>query len=220
MLQFWGRISARGCQMKRSSCFLRVLTVALFLLLAGGVAKADPIDPKILLGGGGSCTNQNQVSLTQSFTVDANCINDFKNLVTAGGHGVTLDSLVVTVSGGPFVITCGLNPGAALTAPPIQTPTGCIFSIPKSEGCDESDCQTAGFESTHLSCEESDDCQTTGIGPGQVYGLSLDDNNPLPHTYSITVSSIPEPASIVLIGTGLAALVARRKKQGSKPLAS
>ncbi len=169
--------------MRRFSYILSFLAVALFLLLAAGGAKADVIDPKIAMGGGGSCTENSQTSLTQSFTgLLTGCVNAFTNL-----NDVTLDTLVVNVTS-PFdgQISCEVLTTAPLNSTMVSSPTSCTF-----------------FDATLIG----------SITPGARYGLTFDTS------FGSTVDTIlaqtvitPEPATLLLLGTGLAALSANRKR--------
>ena len=107
--------------MRRFSHILSFLAVALFLLLVGNVAKANGVDPQIILDGSGSCatTQANplqETSLTQAFTgLQTGCANDFQNQIPSGDGFMTLDTLVVNVTS-PFTgqITCALGPNSPL----------------------------------------------------------------------------------------------------------
>jgi len=82
-----------GDEMRQFSHILSFLAVALLLLCMGSAAKATGIDPQIGLAGGGSCTTNQETSLSQSFTVLTGCINDFTN-----STGFTFTSLTATVT--------------------------------------------------------------------------------------------------------------------------
>ncbi len=158
--------------MRRFSHILSFLAVALFLLLVGNVAKANGVDPQIILDGSGSCatTQANplqETSLTQAFTgLQTGCANDFQNQIPSGDGFMTLDTLVVNVTS-PFTgqITCALGPNSPLNSatPNGSSPTSCTF-----------------FDAT------------------------VD--------FVLAQTVVPEPASLLLLGTGLAALAANRKK--------
>jgi hypothetical protein len=202
--------------MKRSSYFLSFLTVALFLLSVGNVAKADGVvDPKIALGGGGTCpeTPTFQVTeFTQAFTGLPTCgILDFQNEIKQDGEGVTLNMLVVNVTS-PFggAISCALAEGSPFNdfTPDGSSPTSCTF-----------------FESSNFfsalsdsECEDSEECGN-GIGPGGIFGLTFDPN--FGKTVDIVLSQsviTPEPTTLLLFGTGLVAFVANKKRlKAAKP---
>jgi hypothetical protein len=102
-------LADRGVPMK----ITRLVLPACILLLAAGGALADSHDPKIVMGGGGSCQSFIETSLTQTFTgVETasapDCpsgLVDFTNEINDGT--VTLDLLVVNVDT-PFtgVLSC------------------------------------------------------------------------------------------------------------------
>src|SRR5215475_14791009 len=80
----------------------RLLFVIIILGFAATMARADGIDPKITIGGGGSCAAQSLTSTTQSFTgLTTGCQIDFTNNI--GGDddddfddlGTTLFKIVV-----------------------------------------------------------------------------------------------------------------------------
>jgi hypothetical protein len=199
----------REFQMKRSSYFLAFLTVALLFLSTGSVVKADVIDPKIGLGGGGSCGDtQFQESLTQEVTLGSGqlgCIVDFNN-----DTGFTLTSLTITINSHfdgelSCIIDTVNQQGVSPFSFPQQTaPNACTFS---------------GGETVDA------------VTPGGVYGVQFgypdelfqtcDSNGVCTPLESLTLTlagttATPEPGSMVLIGTGLAALVARKKKLWGK----
>jgi hypothetical protein len=174
--------------MKRSIYFLAFLTVALLFLAAGSVVKADGLlDPKVGLGPSGSCSENNQTSLTQSFSgLQTDCVNDFTNQITSDDVGVTLFQLVVTIAGGPFDLTCETLEGAPLLGPAFQSsPNSCTFQ----------------------------ETQLDAITPGLTYGLTFDPA--FGSTVDITLSQqviTPEPATLLLFGTGVMAYVANKKR--------
>jgi hypothetical protein len=176
--------------MRRFSHILSFLAVALLLLCAGSVTKADGTDPVVGLGGGGTCagtTTFSENSLTQAFSgLQTGCINDFQNNINDGT--VTLDTLVVNVMS-PFSgqITCALLAGAPLNSatPNGSSPTSCTF-----------------FDATTI----------LSIRPGQIYGLTFDTHFGAKVDIVLAQSVIPEPATLLLFGTGIAALAANRKR--------
>ncbi len=190
--------------MKPLTYFLGFLTVALFLLLVSSGAKADVLDPKIALGPTGSCMSMEnnplqETSLTQSFSgLQTGCINDFQNEI---GRGGTLDKLVVNVTSSFLgTISCGFTQPAPFNAFTASA-TACTFfeRTGDSEHTDDSE------------CEDSEECG--GIGHGVIYGLSFDSH--FGDTVDITLSQqviTPEPATLLLFGTGVIAYVANKKR--------
>lgn len=172
--------------------FSRFLVVAAILMVAfavtGGAAQAQTlVDPKIVLGGTGSCDHEFMTSETQSFeSVPTGCEVDFTNNINSESGGETLFSLVVTVAGGPFDLTCVANEGAPLRGPAFQSgPNSCVFT------------------------EQPDDA----INAFLTFSLTFDPLlNPNGTTVDVTLSQTPEPATLVLVGTGLMALVANKRR--------
>jgi len=196
----------KGSAMKKLSYLFVLFTL---IILSASTTKADALDPLIGGGGTGTCPGSAVVDLmspTQMVTitsgeVNLGCIVDFLN-----DTGAPLTSLVVTVDT-PFsqVLGCFILPGAS----PFSVASPSIPIITDS-------CTFSGGD---------------GVPNGTKFGLEfgipghpfcLDDPTtglcqPL-SSLDVTLHPTPEPASITLIGTGLAALVARRKKLGSRPL--
>jgi hypothetical protein len=197
----------REFQMKRSTYFLAFLTVVLLLLSAGSAVKADVIDPKIGLGGGGSCgETRTQESLNQDFTLGSDqlgCIVDFNNAT-----GSTLFSLTITIntafSGDLSCIIDLSQPGNGGTSPfsfaQKTAPNACTFS---------------GGPITPDDAVEAGSLYGVQFGYPDELFQTCDSNGvctPLESLSLTLAGATPEPGSMVLIGTGLAALVARKKK--------
>ena len=193
-----------------------VLVFAVLIMLSASTTRADAVDdPRIGAGGGGSCAVGGGVvtSSTQSFSIPAvdlypptgPCIVDFTNETGGILTGITLD--LSTLFAGQ--LTCGLDPGSPFTSflqPPATPSNSCTFfgaSIP------EGGVFGLTFGSTgHPFCAPDSTVPSPGVCSDPL--TSLDGS----------LHPTPEPASFALIGTGLAALMARRKKIGSKLLAS
>jgi PEP-CTERM motif len=197
-----------GAAMKKLS-YLFVLCA--LIVLCARVTQATPVDPKIGLGGGGSCASFSQNTSSQSFTLGAGqlgCIVDFTNNIP----GATLTFLTVTVNT-PFagLLSCAID----LTQPNGVSP----FSVAQ---------QTAPNACTFSGPPAFPDA----VLPGGLYGVQFGYPGLMFQTcdtqgvctnltsLKITLTTVPEPASIALIGTGLLALVAGRKRLRKSRLAS
>lgn len=191
------------------------LLFTILVMLSASTTRADAIDdPRIGAGGGGSCPGGAIIltSPNQSFSIPAAdlypptgpCIVDFKNEI-----GAVLTFLTVEVNTSfAGTLTCGLDAGSPFTSfeqPPQTPPNTCTFlgaSVPVG------DIFGLTFGSAfHPFCAPGSTV-TNGVCSIPLEGLEG------------TIHATPEPASVALIGTGVAALLARRRKFGSKPLAS
>lgn len=187
----------------------------MLMILSASTTRADAVDdPKIVGGGGGSCPgiSFDVTSSTQSFSIPAvdlypptgPCVVDFTNETGGVLTGVTLD-LGTAFAGS---LTCGLavpSPFTSFLQPPATPPNECTFlgaSIP-----DEGVFGLTFGSTFHPFCAP-DSTVTNGVCSDPLQSLGG------------TFHQTPEPASIALIGTGVAALLARRKKLASKLLAS
>jgi hypothetical protein len=186
-----------------------VFVLAALIMLSASSSRADtvPADDPRIGGGGGSCAFVDLTSLTQGFSVPTMdlypptgpCIIDFTNETNT-----TLTSLAVTVNAS-FTGNLGcyiLNGESPFSVATLTAPNTCTFSggsVP-----DEGVFGLQFGDALHPFCS------TTPVN-----GVCT-----TPEPLDVTLHPTPEPASIALIGTGLAALVAHRKRLGSEPLAS
>src|SRR5260370_7596258 len=122
--------------MKKFS-YLFVLCALTVLCASATKATPTPLDPKIGLGGGGSCASFSQDTSSQSFTLNSSqlgCIVDFTNNIP----GTTLTFLTVTVNTAfSGILSCAIdltqsgNGGVSPFSVAQQTaPNACTFSGP------------------------------------------------------------------------------------------
>jgi hypothetical protein len=180
---------------------MRWLLVLFVIGFAAAMAKADTaVDPRITIGGGGSCESFSLNSLTQSFTgLQTGCLIDFTNNI--GGEdeeGTTLTQIVVNVTS-PFEgpLTCDpTGAGSPFNNGVTSSPTSCTFN--------NVTILLASFLDTQ-----------SGVGPGGVFSLTFDPNfgSTVDVTLSQNVIGTPEPASALLLLAGAGALAAFRKRR-------
>jgi len=177
---------------------LRFLLPACLFLIGANIALAQgSTDPKIVMGGGGSCQKFNETSLTQTFThVETGCVVDFTNLITSDSEvaNVTLDILVVNVDT-PFsgALSCALGAGNPLNTAFVSSPTSCTFE-------DETSLESIYPNSTY-SRSFINPC---AVGCGFPAFIDI--------TLAPTVIATPEPGTMLLLGVGLAVLLAGTKR--------
>lgn len=184
--------------------YLFVLCALTVLCASATKATPTPVDPKIGLGGGGSCASFSQDSSSQSFTLNASqlgCIVDFTNNI-----GITLTSLTVTVNTAfSGLLSCAIdltqpgNNGVSPFSVAQQTaPNACTFSGPPAF---PDAVLPGGFYGIQFGY------------PGLVFQTCDTSGNCTPlSSLSVSLTTVPEPASIALIGTGLVAMALGRKK--------
>jgi hypothetical protein len=190
--------------MKKLS-YLLVLCALTVLCASATKATPTPLDPKIGLGGGGSCASFSQDTSSQSFTLDSSelgCIVDFTNNIP----GTTLTFLTVTVNTAfSGMLSCAIDftqPGNGGVSPfsvAQQTaPNACTFSGPPAF---PDAVLPGGFYGIQFGY------------PGLVFQTCDTQGNCTPlSSLSVSLTTVPEPASIALIGTGLVAMAVGRKK--------
>ncbi len=185
----------------------RLLFVVILVGFAATIARADTVDPKITIGGGGSCSSINLTSFTQAANgLDTSCTTDFVNQITSDDEGVTLTQIVVNVTSAfDGILSCA----TAADSPFFGETTGtnsCTFFV-----------QTIFLETALL---DTTSCTpNSGLAPGCKFGLTFDNEGgpgfgpTVDLTISQTVIPTPEPASALLLLTGAGALAAIRKRR-------
>jgi len=219
--------------MRRFSHILSFLAVALVLLLVGNVAKANTADPQTGTGGGGSCFGPLSFSSgSQTFSslpttgsdftdTNGNCVIDFMN-----NTGVDVTSLTVTILT-PFFGegSLGMTDGSLSC----QVYAG-VFGFGSPSPFNNA------VKTDNNACSFNDAVVIGSWLPGTKLGLQLGvDPNvlgffkaPCSDTTGATCANlaslnvrfdapaVPEPGTMVLIGSGLVALVGRKKLKERK----
>jgi hypothetical protein len=179
--------------MKKFCYLFALLALATFSVSS---ASANPIDPKVGLGGGGSCASFSQTSLSFTTSVPTGCIVDFTNNIP----GLTMTNLIVTINSAfTGVLSCAIdltqpgNGGVSPFAFAQQTaPNQCTFSGPPLGPPD-------------------------AVLPGGSFGIQFGYPGLAFQTSTISITvATPEPGIIALIGVGVLAIVVSRKKLATK----
>lgn len=221
--------------MRRFSHILSFLAVALCLLLVGNVAKANTTDPQTGTGGGASCfgplsfssgsqTFSSLPTTSSDFTdANGNCVIDFRN-----DTGVDITSLTVTILTSFFGEgSLGMTDGS-LSCQVYSGQFG--FGSPSpfnnavktdNNACTFNDAIVIGswLPGTKLGLELGVDPTVLGFFKAQCSdptGATCANLDSL--SVRLDAPSVPEPGTMVLIGTGLVALVGRKKLKQRKAL--
>ena len=185
--------------MKKLSYVFALLALS---VLCANRASANPIDPKVGLGGGGSCASFVTSTDELNVTVPTGCIVDFTNNIP----GFTMTNLIVTINTAfTGALSCVIDltqPGNSGVSPfsfgQVTAANQCTFSgLPQGPIDAVSPGGTFGIQFGYLglpfqTCDSSGNC--TPIS-----------------SLSITVAT-PEPAIFALLGVGLLAIVFSRRK--------
>lgn len=184
----------------------RLLLLVLVAGFAATMVRADGVDPRITIGGGGSCDARSITLLTQTFdNLSTGCQIDFSNDIPGGEFGVPLFKLVVNVTSGfTGTLSCAALEGSIFTVDTeASTATSCTFVT------------STGF--FHGDLPISLEFDNDPNGGGGFTGACTDGSTNSPTCVTVIVAqdvvSTPEPASAVLLLAGAGALAAFRKRR-------
>jgi hypothetical protein len=177
--------------------FLRFLIPACLLLIGAGAALADgTTDPRMTMGGSGSCADENESSASQSFTglpvQNPACLVDFTNNINNDTFNIfTLVATVTSAFQGS--LSCAESDTSPLDVVFLSSPDSCTFT------------------------SSSD----PNIVPGSTYSLSFDNLGNAGFGDSVdirldaystaTTPPMPEPSTTLLACIGLAGLLVGMK---------
>ncbi len=172
-----------------------VLVAGLMVLFASVGYAQTPIDPGIGLGGTGTCEGcfftQSGATLTGSVPLDQ-FGNQTIDITNATGEILPFVTITIPTAEVNGPLSCFLYPydgSGDLYFDPTQTVTGSNF------------CTFSGPQTTLI---------LDAVPVGVTYGVEFHQFTPS-STLDFTITTVPEPGTVLLLGTGLAAFVARRK---------
>jgi hypothetical protein len=176
----------------------RLLQLAFCVLVLVGISLADSMnDPRVIIGGGGSPTGPNTFTVignTFSFTADTGnsppCTVNEQN-----------DPDCSFINGNPYTWT-----SLTFFISPVQGNLSCDGGF-FFAGCSVND--QLGII-TFTEC--SGDVCGSGIGPGGFFQMVVQGFQ-APTGFTGNANAVPEPASLVLMVTGVAALLGRRRSR-------